>query len=103
MSAMALTVDGETIADLASYRVLTPLFRLWLPEENLLGSEQTIAESVADGYQVMLSPLSPGEHEVVTTIPGSPGEEPVTLTYTLTVESGSSAEASGSPSATPSI
>jgi hypothetical protein len=102
MSAMALTVDGETIADLASYRVLTPLFRLWLPEENLLGSEQTIAESVADGYQVMLSPLAPGEHEVVITIPGPPGEEPVTLTYTLTVETGSSAEATGSPGATPS-
>jgi len=101
MSAMALTVDGETIADLASYRTLTPLFRLWLPKENLLGSEQTVAESVADGYQVMVSPLSLGEHEVVITVPGPPGEEPVTLTYTLTVESGSSAGAAGAPSATP--
>ena len=40
MSEMALTVDGETIAGLASYRTLTPLFRLWLPEENLLGSSR---------------------------------------------------------------
>jgi hypothetical protein len=103
MSTMALIVDGETIADLTSYRTETPLFRLWLPEENLLGSEQTVAESVADGYQVMLSPLSPGEHEVVITIPGPQGEEPVTITYTLTVVSGSNAEAVGSSRATPSI
>jgi hypothetical protein len=103
MSTMALTVDGERIADLASYRAATPLFRLWLPQENLLGLEQTVAESVADGYQVMLSPLSLGEHEVVITVPGPQGEEPVTLTYTLTVVSGSNAEAMGTPSATPSI
>jgi hypothetical protein len=51
----------------------------------------------------MLSPLSPGEHEVVITIPGPQGEEPVTITYTLTVVSGSNAEAVGSSRATPSI
>ena len=103
MSVMAMAVDGERIADLASYRAVTPLFRLWLPQENLLGSEQTVAESVADGYQVMLSPLSLGEHEVVITVPGPQGEEPVTLTYTLTVVAGSNAEAMGTPSVTPSI
>jgi hypothetical protein len=102
MSTMALTVDGETIADLAAYREATPLFRLWLPEENLLGSEQTVAESVADGYQVILSPLSLGEHEVVITIPGPQDVGSVTITYALTVVSGSSDEATGSPSATPS-
>ena len=102
MSTMALTVDGEIIANLASYRAETPLFRLWLPQENLLGADQRVAESVADGYQVMLSPLSPGEHEVAITIPGPQGEEPVTITYALTVVAGSNAEATGSPSATPS-
>ena len=102
MSAMAVTVDGETIADLASYRVATPLFRLWLPEENLLGVGQAVAESVADGYQVMLSPLSLGEHEVAITIPGPQDGGSVTITYALTVVSGSSDEATGSPRATPS-
>jgi hypothetical protein len=101
MSAMAVTVDGETVAGFASYRAATPLFRLWLPEENLLGADQSVAESVADGYQVMLSPLSLGEHEVAITIPGPQGEEPVTIAYTLTVVSGSSDEATGTPSATP--
>jgi hypothetical protein len=102
LSMMAVTVDGETVTDLASYRAMTPLFRLWLPQENLLGSEQTVAESVADSYQVMLSPLTLGEHEVTITIPGLQGEEPVTIAYTLTVASGSNAETTGSPIATPS-
>ena len=98
MSAMRLTVDGETIADLSAYRAATPRFTLWLPEDNLLGSDQRVADSVADGYQVMLSPLSPGEHEVVISIPGP---ETVTITYRVAVVSGAVA-ATGEPGATPS-
>lgn len=98
MSAMRLTVDGETIADLSAYRAATPRFTLWLPEDNLLESDQRVADSVADGYQVMLSPLSPGMHEVVISIPGP---ETVTITYRLAVVSGAVA-ATGEPGATPS-
>jgi hypothetical protein len=39
MTAMRLTVDGETVADLSAYRVATPRFTLWLPEDNLLESD----------------------------------------------------------------
>jgi hypothetical protein len=97
MTAMRLTVDGETIADLSPYRVATPRFALWLPDDNLLGSEQRVADSVADGYQVMLSPLGEGEHELVISIPGP---EPITITYRLAVVSGAAA-AIGEPGATP--
>jgi len=98
MTAMRLTVDGETIADLSPYRAATPRFALWLPDDNLLGSEQRVADSVADGYQVMLSPLSEGEHEVVISIPGP---QTVTIAYRLAVVSGAAA-APGEPGATPS-
>jgi hypothetical protein len=97
MSAMRLTLDGETIADLSPYRAATPRFALWLPEDNLLGSEQRVADSVADGYQVMLSPLGEGEHELVISIPGP---EPITITYRLAIVSGAAA-AMGEPGATP--
>ena len=98
MSAVRLTVDGETIADLSPYRAATPRFALWLPEDNLLESERRVADSVADGYQVMLSPLSEGEHEVVIAIPGP---ETVTITYRMAVVSGAAAT-TGEPGATPS-
>jgi hypothetical protein len=39
MTAMRLTVDGETVADLSVYRAATPRFALWLPEDNLLESD----------------------------------------------------------------
>ena len=97
MTAMRLTVDGETVADLSVYRAATPRFTLWLPEDNLLESDQRVADSVADGYQVMLSPLSEGEHEVVISIPGP---ETVTIAYRLAVVSGAAA-APGEPGATP--
>jgi len=101
MSTMGLTVDGQSVTDFSPYRAVTPLFQLWLPEENLLEAEQTVADSVADGYQVMLRPLAPGLHEVVITIPGPQAEEPVTLTYALSVASGSGGAETGAPGATP--
>jgi len=99
MDRMRLTVDGQDVPDLSAYRVTTPRFTLWLPEDNVLGATSRVADSVADGYQVMLRPLSEGEHEVEISIPGP---ETVTITYQLTVVSGGYVASPGSPGATPS-
>jgi len=92
MAAMGLEIDGEAVVDLSAYRTTTPLFRLWLPEDNVLGVEAGVAQSVADGYQVMLGPLSEGEHEVTITLPGPHAGDVVTITYRLTVASGAPVE-----------
>ena len=84
-TAVRLKVDDQTITELSSYRADTPLMTLWLPEENMLGSAARVAESVADGYQVMLSPLSAGEHVVTMAIPGPQPGETLEITYKLTV------------------
>jgi hypothetical protein len=97
MGMMGLTVDGQDVSDLSAYRVTTPRFTLWLPADNFLGVTSRVADSAADGYQVMLSPLSEGEHEVVFSVPGP---ETTTITYQLMVVSGEAAE--GEPGATPS-
>jgi hypothetical protein len=97
MGTMRLSVDGQDITDLSAYRVTTPRFSLWLPDDNFLGATSRVADSVADGYQVMLSPLSEGEHEVVFSVPGP---ETTTVSYQLMVVSGDAAE--GEPGATPS-
>jgi len=98
MTTMQLSVDGQSVDDLSAYRTNTPRFPLWLPEDNLLGSSQRVADSVADGYLVLLSPLAEGEHVVAITIPGP---ETVTITYRLTVVSGAYATPSASPEASP--
>jgi hypothetical protein len=89
MTTMTLSVDGQAVENLADYRAVTPLYTLWLPEDNLLGSPKRVADSVADSYQVMLSPLSEGEHVIEITLPGP---ETVAITYRLTVESGAYTE-----------
>jgi hypothetical protein len=88
MTAMQVTVDGQALGGLSAYRVATPLITLWLPQDNLLGSSRQVADSVADGYQVILSPLPVGEHVVTIGGPGPQPGETVTITYRLTVASG---------------
>jgi Serine aminopeptidase, S33 len=102
MTAMQLTIDGQAIGDLLAYRAATPLFTLWLPAGNNLGSDKVVADSVADGYQVMLGPLTEGDHVVVVSIPGlQPGAPAVSITYRLTVVSGAYGASSASPEASP--
>jgi hypothetical protein len=102
MTAMQLTVDGQRVADLAAYRAVTPRFTLWFPEHNLMGSASRVADSVADGYQVLLRPLPVGEHLVEITIPAPQGEVPTVVSYRLWVESGAYAAATASTVASPS-
>ena len=83
LAQIELTVDGEALADMDSYRALTPAFELNLPPDNLLGVDAGIALAVADGYQALLAPLSEGEHEIVASVPGENG--PLVATYHLTV------------------
>ena len=86
MSVMRLTVDGVDAGDLSAYRAVSPLYTMWLPEDNVLGVAERVADAVADSYQVMLAPLAVGEHNVEIVVPGPEG--PVTITYQLTVTSG---------------
>jgi hypothetical protein len=91
MRVMRLTVDGVDAGDLSAYRAVTPLYTLWLPEDNLLGVPQRATDGVADSYQVVLAPLAVGEHIVEIVLPGPEG--PVTITYQLVITSGAYTEA----------
>jgi hypothetical protein len=99
IAAMEVSVDGQTISDLQPYRVSTPLFQLLLPEENLLGSTAPVANSVADGYQVLLAPLAEGSHVISWSVPGPEGM--MTVTYRLTVAAPQILDPLASPEASP--
>ena len=60
------TVDGTPVDGLSAYRTDSPFFSFGpLPENNLLGlPEGTTSSAVSDGYFVMLSPLSTGNHVI---------------------------------------
>ena len=57
-------VDDQVVPDIEAYRFTSPRFTLVLPENNVLGAPAGPAQAVTDGYQIILTPLSPGEHEV---------------------------------------
>lgn len=62
---VSFTVDGQPLADLAPYRVRSPLFPLEFPENNVFGVEPgTYFPAAAEGYYAMLAPLAVGEHTI---------------------------------------
>ena len=61
---LEVTVDGIPLQDLDSYRVESSLFEFTLPEDNILGLPAGPSQAVADGYWIMLPPLSAGKHEI---------------------------------------
>lgn len=64
-TAVRVWVDGEEVVGADAYRFTTDRFAVDLPEHNIFGAPAGEVEAVASGWQVVLPPLSPGEHEVV--------------------------------------
>jgi hypothetical protein len=58
------TLDGTNMKNLERYRVKSPLFDLTIPSDNSFGSQGSTGttKAVADGYYLMLEPLSIGRH-----------------------------------------
>lgn len=64
---LSATIDGVEINNLQAYQADSPLFN-WgpLPKDNVIGTlpEGTKSKSVADGYYLLLAPLSAGDHTI---------------------------------------
>jgi hypothetical protein len=82
---LGVTVDGASV-DLSPYRAPSPLYSLVFPPDNEWGVPAGVAQSVVDGYAVMIGPLPAGEHVVEMTFPGEGGS--IQVTYRLTVSTG---------------
>jgi hypothetical protein len=83
---LTVTLDGEPVA---LTPVFTPLLRVDLPADNILGVEAQSALSVGHGWVALLHPLPPGEHviriEGTGTVVGD-----IDVTTTIVVERGRS-------------
>ncbi len=78
---LAAKVDGIPIQQLDSYRVGGTAFPLTLHEDNLFGLPAGEYGAGADGFYLMLAPLSRGEHEIHFSAAGS-----LDVTYRITVK-----------------
>ena len=61
---MQAKVDGNNLNELESYRVESKLFNVTLPKNNVFGVTEGMTPGVADGWFIMLEPLSKGAHTV---------------------------------------
>jgi hypothetical protein len=84
ISGATLTIDGTQVADLASYRVQTPVVNVVLPPGNLLGVGGGPASLIGDGNFVLIEPLSVGTHTITSAGLYSNGNS-LAVTYDLTV------------------
>lgn len=101
---LGVTLDGNSVSNVASYRVQSPVFGIHLPQNNIqqlsgypIPSWFTpkpgvypppgeYAPIVDDGYYIMLAPLSPGQH--VLNFKGSVPGFTLNITYNITVVPG---------------
>ena len=86
---LEVTIDGVDVQNIRNYRASSPgAFSITFPEGAVFGLPAgTFFPNVADGYWLMLTPLSPGEHtiEVFVSAPSVEIEELTVITH-LTVE-----------------
>jgi hypothetical protein len=57
-------IDGVDVTDLNTYRFQSPLFNLTLPENNIFGLPAGTTQAVADGFWILLEPLTAGNHDI---------------------------------------
>lgn len=79
------SVDGKPVMGLEQFRFASPLFTINAPAGSILGNTDDLAtDAVADGYYVMLTPLTPGVHTV--TFGGTGDGFSTETTYHITVK-----------------
>ena len=57
-------IDGVAVADVQSYRIVTPLLGITLPEDNVLELLAGERQMVVGGWFLLVSPLAEGEHVI---------------------------------------
>jgi hypothetical protein len=61
---LAANVDGKTLHNLTSYRAVSPPFDLTAVDQNPFGIPAGPTHAVADGFWIILTPLSAGTHTI---------------------------------------
>lgn len=82
VSLMEVSIDGQPVTDTKDYRVKSPdAFSVTVPDDNIataFGSPLpagTYYPQVADGYYMLLAPLSVGQHTITVHVVSSLGNE----------------------------
>ena len=88
---VSCSIDGNTVPSIDRFRVESPQFEFTAPTPWIFGPTGGTGTSVADGYYVMVAPLSAGQHTIQYSgafrFSETPGDEAVIdTTYHVTVK-----------------
>jgi hypothetical protein len=85
--AQKVTIDHVQVKNLDQYRVTSPVFTVFFPEDAVLGLGPTGAHGpvVSDGFFLLIEPLSQGSHTIQVSN-AHPPSGPFDVTYLLTVK-----------------
>ena len=64
IQSMSASVDGRDLKNLNGYRVESQLFNVTFPPNNVFDGTVGVSPVVADGWYIMLEPLSKGTHTI---------------------------------------
>jgi hypothetical protein len=76
---MEATIDGEKVDQLEIYHVLSEVFNLTIPEDNVYDVRPGLTRSVCGGYWLFIKPLQIGKQYIYFK-----GETSLEEAYTLT-------------------
>jgi hypothetical protein len=64
VNSLQVSVDGKNLQNLQNYIVLTPLFNVTFPQNNIFGAPAGPSQAVSHSYFVFLKPLPSGTHTI---------------------------------------
>ena len=97
IATQTLTINGQEVPDLTSYRSSSPLTSIVFPEDNIFGVSAGTAHFVNDAYGFLIAPPAPGTYEIVI-MDGGGG---VLVTYQVSVQAPQIIEPEAAPEGSP--
>ena len=92
----AVSINGQEVPDLASYRSSSPLTPIVFPEDNIFGAPVGTALFVSDDYNLLIAPPPPGTYQIDLTA----GPD-VVVTYQVNVQAPQIIEPETAPEGSP--
>jgi hypothetical protein len=110
VTSLFASIDGVPLQNLSAYRAISPVFSFTLPPNNVAGNSVNLyyaltggainvsgtqTPAVADGFYLLLTPLTPGHHDLhfggttqILDANGNPATFELDITYHITVTPG---------------
>ncbi len=81
VSHVAVSVDGQRVRDARRWRFVSPVVRVNLPANNILGGPAGPTSAVGGGWFYLIRPLPVGSHVITTSATLEPPFGPVTVHF----------------------